>query len=202
MTRQFWPLVGYGISCCTASLGQLEEALRRQYYQLLPIRGFIRSAPIKLRMLDGGFGGIGLPHPGIECLVAQLNKLLMHFGCKSSLGVLLQTSMELFILELGFSATDPFATSFRRYGNLVTDGWIKSIWEKCDHFKIDIKIGNVTLEPPREGDRWIMPVLAEAGHSPEQLVRLNRVRIHQQILFLSDITTASGRVVDVTRTRR
>ena len=41
-----------------------------------------------------------------------------------------------------------------------------------------------------------MQVLADAGFSPEQLQRLNRVRIHQQVLFLSDILTASGRLIE------
>ena len=49
---QFWPRVGYRISCNTATLGKLKEALRKPYYQLLPLGGFIRSAPTELRVLD------------------------------------------------------------------------------------------------------------------------------------------------------
>ena len=126
----------------------------------------------------------------------------MHYGCRSALGVSLQTSLELFILELGFTATDPFSISFQRYGHLVTDSWIKTIWEKCDNYKIEVTVRNVDLQSPREGDKWIMPILAAAGHSPEQLQRLNRVRLYQQALFLSDVTTASGRLIDPSRTQR
>lgn len=190
--RQFWPRVGYGIGSNTASLHSLEEALHKQYFCLLPIGGFIQLAPIELRMLDEGFSRIDCPHPGVECLVAQLNKIQMHYSCPSSMGVVLQTSMELFILGLGFTASNPFSVPYKKYGLLVTDCWIKSMWEKCEHFNIDIKIRNIDLSPPREGDKWIMPVLAAAGHSPEQLQRLNRVRVHQQVLFLSDVLTASG----------
>jgi hypothetical protein len=62
-----------------------------------------RSAPVALRQLDRGFYGIGYPHPGVECLIEQVTKLLIHYGCKSSLGIELQVSMELLITELGIS---------------------------------------------------------------------------------------------------
>jgi hypothetical protein len=95
MDRQFWPRVGFSIGCNMASLGDLNnDVLCRQYFDLLPLGGFIRLAPVELRMLDIGFGGIGCPHPGIECL-SQINKLVTHYGAKSIVGVELATSMEL-----------------------------------------------------------------------------------------------------------
>jgi hypothetical protein len=36
--------------------------------------------------MDAGFFGIGLPHLGVEALVAMANKLLMHYGCKTATG--------------------------------------------------------------------------------------------------------------------
>ena len=48
-----------------------------------------------------GFYGLGCPHPAIECFIAQINKLLMHLGTKSSLGITIQASLELLILKLG-----------------------------------------------------------------------------------------------------
>ncbi len=115
-----------------ASMEELAAVLQKAYYQILPLGGVIWSAPKELCMLDVGFGGIGCPHPGIECLVAQLNKLSMHYGCTTSVGMSLQTSMELFILELGFSATLPFSLSYKQYGVLVTNCWLKTVWEKCE----------------------------------------------------------------------
>jgi len=60
-----------------------------------------RSAYKELRDLDIGFYGGGFPNVPIECGIQQLNKLLMHYGCPSSVGVQLQSSMELFLIELG-----------------------------------------------------------------------------------------------------
>ena len=104
-------------------------------------------------MLNIGFGGIGCPHPGIECLIAQLNKMMLHYGCASSLGIELQTSMELFVLEFRLLFTMPFLHSFAKYESLVTHCWLKTLWEKCNRYKIDIQVCNINLHPPREGDR-------------------------------------------------
>ena len=50
-----------------------------------------------------GFYGMRCPHPAIECFITQINKLLMHLDTTSSLGITMQASLELLILELGVS---------------------------------------------------------------------------------------------------
>ncbi len=72
---------------------------------------------VPLRQLDIGFYGIGCPHPGIECLIAQISKLLVHYGygCQSGLGIQIQVTMELFLTELGISA-QPLQESYEQYG--------------------------------------------------------------------------------------
>ena len=49
---------------------------------------------------------------------------------------------------------------------------------------------------PRERDQWLMQMFVAVGFSKEDLVRLNRVRIHQQALFLSYVIGASGKTLD------
>ena len=196
LPKQFWPRVGYGMGVNTASIQELEEALRNPYYNLLPHCGVIRSIHRSLRTLDSGFGGIGLPHPGIECTIAQLIKLLMHYGCDSSLGLMLQSSMELFILELGLSSTEPFAVPYDKYAALVTQSWLKALWEKCWTYNVQVEVRNIPLEPPRARDKWLMQAFIDEGYTGADLVILNRVRIHQEVLFLSDVLTANGGSVD------
>ena len=48
----------------------------------------------------------------------------------------------------------------------------------------------VTL--PRERDQWLMQMFVAAGFSKEDLTILNRVRLHQQALFLSCVLGGSG----------
>lgn len=56
---QFWPRVGYGLSCCTAEHQLLEKCLKRQHWQLIPLGGVIRTAPASSRQLSKGFFGVG-----------------------------------------------------------------------------------------------------------------------------------------------
>jgi hypothetical protein len=111
--RQFWPCLGYGICNNTASWNKLELCLKQVYWQLLPKGGIWQTAPAVLRQIDRGFYGMGCPHPSVECLVAQITKLLIHYGCHSGIGLEMSVSMELLIMELGLSS-QPLCKSFRK----------------------------------------------------------------------------------------
>jgi hypothetical protein len=193
---QLWPRIGYGICNNTASWGELENCMQRIYWQLIGRDGVRRSAPTDLHQLDRGFYGIGCPHPGVECLIGQITKLLVHYGCKSGLGIEMQVTMELLITELGIS-WQPRQESFESYGKWVTNTWIKSVWEKASKFNITIEIAPLPISPPRAGDKWFMQAVEELGvMDPKELAVINRACCHQQVLFLSDVLDAGGKSVD------
>jgi hypothetical protein len=121
LDKQFWPRVFFGISSMCAMFEELEECLMRIYYDMLPLCGI-------LRQMDRGFYGIGLPHPGVKCFVAQINKVLIHYGCSSGLGIHMQASMEMLIIECGIS-TQILAEPFSQYRKWVTHCWLSSVWE-------------------------------------------------------------------------
>ncbi len=117
------------------------------YYDMLPLCGIQRSVWKELRQLDRGFYGIGLLHPGVECFVAQINKLLMHYGCSSGLGIHMQVSMEMMIIEGGI-LTQILLEPFSRYGKRITHCWLRSLWEKVDMFHFHVEISDLSLAPP------------------------------------------------------
>ncbi len=78
---------------------------------------------------DTGFFGVGLPHLGVEALIAMLNKLLMHYGCQMATGKLMQTSYSLLFLELGL-LFHPLQESNDRFERLATHSWMKMLREK------------------------------------------------------------------------
>ena len=86
LVHQLWPKVGYGLCSLSAPWKELEGYLRNTWWKIVPIGGLIRSAPHKICDTSIGFYGGGCPHVGIECIVAQLNKLMMHYGCFAMLG--------------------------------------------------------------------------------------------------------------------
>jgi len=195
MDHQLWPKLGYGLCSLTAPWRDLDGCLKGKWHQIVPLGGVIRSAPARIRDTAIGFYGAGCPHVGVECLVAQINKLIMHYGCASNNGLKLKISLEYMITELGITI-QPLRASYKKYGDWVTWSWLKSLWEKCDMFQIKIDFHDVPLKMPRQGDQWLMRLFEDAGFSPQDLKRLNRVRVHQQVLFLSDVLGACGKNLD------
>jgi hypothetical protein len=78
----------------------------------------------------------------------------------------------------------------------VTTCWLKRVWEKVDHYGFVLLIHNLLVTSPQEGDDWLMAWFIAVGCSEKELQSLNRVQEHQQVLFLSNILGASGRMVD------
>ena len=155
-----------------------------------------RTAPVFLRQLDQGFYGIGCPHPGIECLVAQITKLLVHYGCRSGVGIQMSVTTELLLTELGLSL-QPLQESFSNFGRWVTDTWLKSVWEKVSKFNITVEIALLPINPPQEGSQWFMQAVVAAGvNDAKELIQINHFPCHQQVLFLSDILDAGRQAID------
>ncbi len=174
MEKQFWPGVSFGISSITASFEELDQCMMRTYYNLLSVCGIRWSVNRELRQMDRGFYGCGLPHPGVECFIAQLIKLLTNYECSSGLGMHLQTSMELMLVEGGVS-TQILAQPFQRYSKWVTHSWLRSVWEKVARIDIRMEIRDLPLKLLREHDGWLMLMLENAGYSDNELTHLNRV---------------------------
>ncbi|HSN22990.1 MAG TPA: hypothetical protein VLS45_02270, partial [Methylomicrobium sp.] len=192
---QFWPRVGYGLGCNMAEHSELENCLSKQYFQILPLGGVIRTVPRPARQLGKGFFGIGCPHPGIECFIQQISKLLMHYGCSSSNGSKLRISFRYLVVELG-RTVQPFLLSYKTHSPSVTRSWLVSLWEKSEIYEVKIVIDDSGIELPRERDRWLMEEFDRMGWNKSDQVRLNRVRCHQQVLFLSEVLSASGCSLD------
>jgi hypothetical protein len=188
---QLWPRIGYGLCSLMVTFQEPENARHRQYFQILPLGGVVQTTPVKSRPMDAGFFGVGLPHLGIEVLIAMANKLLMHYGCHTATGRFMQTSYSLFYLELGL-LFQLLQESYQKYGHLITHSWMKMLWKKLSMFNVHTVVADLPLQFSRDGNQYIMQVLVEAGYTGEALQHLNRVRVSHQVLFLSDILTASG----------
>lgn len=89
---QLGPGLKYALGCNLAPWKLLSDCLDRQWWQVLPLGDVVRFAPAAARQLGAGFYGVGCLHLGIKCLEAQLEKMLMHYGCNSSTSLRMQTS--------------------------------------------------------------------------------------------------------------
>jgi hypothetical protein len=96
-----------------------------------------------------------------------------------------------FFVELGLSF-QPLQESFDQFEFLATNSWMKILWEKLPKFGMKVVVADFNADYPCEGDPFIMQVLIQSGYSKEMLLWLNRVQVSLQLLFMSDILTASG----------
>jgi hypothetical protein len=100
------------------------------------------------------------------------------------------------MIELGLLA-QPLQESYEKYRKCITQSCIKSVWEKVCRYKIKEEISPLDIDPPREGDRWFMQAVKEAGITDtNKLSRINHVRLHQQVLFVSNLLEANGKTID------
>jgi hypothetical protein len=105
---------------------ELKECIMRICYNMLLMCGIPRSICRELKQIEREVYGAGLLHPGMECFIAQINKLLTHYSSSSGLGVHMQVSMEMLIIESGVS-TQILSEPFAWYGIWVTQSWLQSV---------------------------------------------------------------------------
>jgi hypothetical protein len=106
-------------------------------------------------------------------------------------GPALKISINCMIIEMGIS-DQPFQESYRRYHSWVTRSLAKRLWEKVDEYGVTIVLGIPDIKLPRKRDKWLMREFVGMGYSTRELLLLNLVRIHQQVIFLSDILALPG----------
>ncbi len=99
------------------------------------------------------------------------------------------------MIELGLSI-QPFREDFSIHHHCVAHSWMKSVWEKSSCLQIDVRLADLPPQPPREQDSWLMQEFGRLNYSSDDLQCLNRVRMHQQVLYLSDAMDASGQAID------
>ena len=126
MEHPLWTQVGCGVCILSSPWCELDRCLCRQWWQILPMRGLIRSAAHQIRDTNIGLFGADCPHVRIECLIVQMNKLLMHHGCDRSNGLELKVLYELMLVELGLSV-QAFQESYGRYESWLNPCWLKSL---------------------------------------------------------------------------
>ncbi len=149
---------------------------------------------MRSRTIDSGFYGVGLPHIGIEATIATTNKFFIHFRCCTATGRFMQISYSLLLVELGLSF-QPLQVEYHQYNHLVTHTWMKMLWEKVSMFGLTVTTPSASGGFPREGDEFIMQMILRAGYNSDEVRCINRVRVSLQVLFMSNILTASGNMI-------
>ena len=192
---QLWPGLRYGLGASAATIDQLEKGLGSRDHKLLSQLGICRNIPVDLRYLPSYFGGFGLKSLKFEATTESINMFLQHYGTESTLGVFLTATIENLQLELGVTGC-PFTYEYSIWNGLATESWVKSLWERLQHFNIDMQIDYKVLPMPRVNDECIMESCVDNGIRGAELAGINRARKHQEAMFLSDIAAANGQKIE------
>jgi hypothetical protein len=167
----------------------------QQYHRTLQSTGRVPYENIFQHSINQWCSPISKQGPTSAGLRILWNKLLTHYGSNTGMGIHMQLSMELLITKAGVSL-QPLTTPFNRWKNWVIHCWLKSVWEKVGMFLVRVEISDLPLHFTRERDNWLMGAFEHADYDEKSLVHLNRVRCHQQALFISDVLDASGKAID------
>ena len=191
---QLWSGMRYGLGTLSASIKELQEGLGKSDYHLISSLGVVRTIQREWRYMPSTFGGMGLFSLPLEATISSLNLLLQHYQTSGALGTTITTALENLQVELGVQDC-PLKYDYEIWSGLATTSWIKDIWERVWHYKIELHLDYKKLELPRKRDFCIMEAMVESGMRGTELAGANRARKAQQSMFASCIGTADGRKV-------
>jgi hypothetical protein len=99
-------------------------------------------------------------------------------------------------LEIGCIG-NPFVENYEELHQLATLGWAKSLWEQLHYYRFRIHLDYSPIPLPPKGGALLVCIFRDAGYRDQQLQALNRCQLALKLLFPSDITTACGRLLNI-----
>lgn len=159
----------------------------------LPASAICRKFPRDILYGSPDEGGMGKTNLYIEQGLAKVEIFKEFIDSSNMLGEQLRVLTEQSKVELGLGG-NLFTQEYARYGHLLTDSWIKSLWQFLSEFNITLE-DNVTHTLPlqRENDLYLMEIICHSDKfTKAELRHINRSRLHLRATTLSDITTGYG----------
>ena len=159
---------------------------------LLPCAKLSKSLPHAALYGSINEGGLNIHHFYITQGLMHIEKFVQYIATDSITGRLLRVSVEAAQLEVGIGR-DLFSLDFDQCGHLMTETWIKNLWQFSHEFHIKVINRTINLPlPQREGDVFLMEAFIEQGYTNTQLQILNRCRLYLGVMLLSEVMTGSG----------
>ena len=121
--------------------------------------------------------------------------ILQHYKAPSTLGQKCTATLEALQVEIGCTG-NPLLECYHTRGILATPCWISSVWERCWQYKLMIYLNYDELLVPRKNGITIISLLLQHNVRGMDLRRMNRCRLTLNAIFLSDIITANGKLIE------
>ena len=198
--HQLWPSLRYGLGAISNDIEEAQALLAKLDFQLLPMLGVNRHIKTGWRKLHQTFGGVGLLDLATEQLICRVNMIIQHFGTPTSIGRKLSISLRYLQLQLGCCG-NPLRLDYGTWAHLAPMSWLKMFWRTIEFAGLDLRLTFDDLLLPRDGDVTVMDLLRSQGFSGRSLAQMNRCRLANNAIFLSDMVTANGRQIERRRLR-
>jgi len=188
-----WPSFAFALAACTFSPEEAEDLTKELRKLMVTKLGITRSFPHVFLHAPLCIQGLNFPHVEIEQGGQQIGMMLPHGDTGSSTSQWLMLNLEQAQLEVGIGVP-LLEASFKQYGFLCTDCWIKALWWFVSTYDILLTDRNYKMPPLKwVGDKFIMEKLVTSERFDEAaLVRINWCRIKRQVLTMADIIAGDG----------
>lgn len=191
----FLPKVKYPAPALTLSESDCHTILSPALMALLPKLHINRNTSRAIIHGPESLGGMHLPTVYTEQSAGQLDYFTGHLNLRDKTGKLLLISLTYLQLICG-SVTPVLSLPYDKYCKWVEPTWLQSFWGFISKVGYDIHVHQQWLPIlPRKNNHALMDHFMKLGYSASQLATLNRCRIYLQIIFLSDIVSADGRMI-------
>ena len=188
------PQVAYRMVGTSFSYEECEALIRRIYPIMINAHGSHKS--FSRAMAKAPYMHTRLNITNFYDLQGQykLKFLMLHMKRNGSTGKPIQIAFRYMQQSTGLST--PFhLQDFQSYGHLLPHSWLRHLFQYLDSRRITVElIDDVTLPEARQNDRSVTELLS-SHFTTNQMVILNRIRIHLQVMYLSEISDITGRHV-------
>ena len=153
-----------------------------------------RNCPRSLLQANAQYGGMNVTHLYDVMGIEKVKFLLMHMRRYGTTGKLFHIAMQHIQLECGTEKLF-FNLCYETYSSLTTRNWLTHLWEYFDTRAIQADLAlEVVYKKPRENDVFLMDLIIDSGQfTLQEIVSINKVRQHYNLLTLSDIVDLRGR---------
>lgn len=185
--------LNYPLTATSLSFKQCQEIQKKFLKTILGKMGIVRTIPSLLAVAPTSLGGFGILSIELEQLLQHVSLILQYGPDKASTtGMLLRSTIEHNVLETGYSG-DPIQIPSVPY--VTPNTWISHTIASLNKYNIKINSDISRLHTWTHDDVFIMEAFRDYGSATTQTI-LNKVRMHLQVVTLSDLITADRRFYD------
>ena len=187
--------IEYPLMATTISKEDLQSIMRPILQTALPLCGYQKHLPRKLVHGSIQVQGSGVHDPWLTQIIKHVHAILRHCHRPTPSNNLHWENMELVQCYVG-SKTPFWDLPYNIYGHLAPRGWMEFTWKALSETPLTLRGPDITVQPERQDDHYLMDSFVAMNFSPDQLSSLNDCRMYLQATLLSHICSADGTMID------